>query len=689
MLDRRKGIMLVSFVLIVCTGLAWTRFQTPIYEANISVLIRERQFGRSSPLEEAAALARAEAPLSLATEIQIMRSPGLAAKAIEYLEDELTPELLETVEIRVPKGTNIAEISGTSADPRAARDYVQALAEAYTNYTLERNKDEAARAKSFVEDRLGVVDQQLRDAEDHLEEFKRAHGIAAAEEATSQLAKSIEILAAERRRARADVAALSAQESVLSDKLTQEPPETVTETTETNPTLTQLQQELVNLEKTKVELLAKYAPTSRRVTQLERQIEALEARIGEEADKTLTAEVRQTNPVHQGLSQELATTAAQVEAAEAREEAAASALGREQAQLELMPTLEVEFARLQREVQVREETYRTLLSTLEDLKIAEASKLPSADVISEEVPVPRDPIRPNPRRNLLVSVGLGVLLGLLAALMAEYLDDKFRTLESIEEDTRLPLLGGLPQVDTETAALVPMAVGSSTSPVSQAADAIWANIQFCGVDGEVKTLLVSSPGVAEGKTTLAANLGLAAAKAGNSVIVVDADLRRPALHEAVGVDGTEGLTNVLTGRTSVDSALRATRVENLSALTSGTIPPNPVELLSSEAMNRLLAELRNRADVVILDTPPLLLVPDAQILSRQTDGTVLLIRMGHTNREAASRAIEMVGRAGGRVLGMAANWVTRKAQYYYHYYYSDYYESQPGEQEGRPPATGE
>lgn len=689
-LDRRKWIVLITFALTVSVGVAWTHFQTPIYEARISVLIKERQYGRGTPLEEAAALGRAEAPVNIATEIQIMRSPGLAAKAAEHFKYEGTPELIGTVDIRVPKSTNIAEIVATSPDPKAARDYVQALAKAYTEYTLERNQAEADRARTFVEGRLeDVVGPQLQQAEDRLEEFKSQHGIAAADQAIRQLATTIETLEDQHRRARAEVAALSAQEKALSARLAEEAPEIVTETTEPNPVLMQLQQDRIKLENSRAELLARYAPTGRRVAEIERQIEAISRRIAEEQDKKVTAEVRETNPVHQDLRRELATTSSAVDAAAAREQAVAAALGREQARLAQLPAIEVEFARLQRKVQVQEETYHTLLSTLEDLQIAAASELPSADVISEEVPLPRQPIRPSPRRNLLVSIGLGLLLGLLAALLAEYLDDKFRTLESIEEETSLPILGGLPRVEPETTAVIPLVPDSTTSPVSQAADSIWANVQFCGVDGAVKTLVVTSPGVAEGKTTLAANLAIAAAKSGNSAILVDADLRRPALHRAIGIDPGQGLTNVLAGGMAIDGLLQRTPIDNLQVLRCGPVPPNPVELLSSEAMRRTLEELGELADVVILDSPPLLLVPDAQLMSRQADGVVLIVRLGRTSRDAVARAMEMVDRAGGRLLGAAANWVTRKAQYYYYYYYSEYDHAHQRDQEGRHEATAE
>lgn len=679
-LDRRKWIVLATFTLIVSAGVAWTHFQTPIYEARISVLIKERQYGRGSPLEEAAALGRVEAPVNIATEIQIMRSPGLAAKAAEHFEYDETPDLLGVVEIKVPKSTNIAEIIATSPDPKAARDYVQALAQAYRDYTLERNQAEAERARTFVEGRLQVVGRQLQEAEDQLEAFKSEHGIAAADEATRQLSSVIAALEDQHRRARAEVAALSAERDDLSSRLAQEAPETVTETTEPNPALVQLQQKRIELENSRAELLARYVPTSRRVAEIERQIGAINERIAEEEEKKVTAEVRQTNPVHEDLRRDLATTSSTVQAAVAREQAIASALSREESRLAQMPAIEVECARLQREVQAQEKTYSTLLATLEDLKIAEASKLPSADVISDEVPLPRQPIRPNPRRNLLVSVGLGILLGLLAALLTEYVDDKFRTLESIEEETSLPLLGGLPRVEAEATPIVPMVADNTTSPVSQATDSIWANVQFCGVDDAVATIVVTSPGVGEGKTTLAANLAIAAAKSGNSVILVDADLRRPGLPRALGIDLAEGLTNVLAGGMPLDALLRTTQIGNLRVLGSGPVPPNPVELLSSEAMQRLLGELRKLAAVVIIDTPPLLLVPDAQILSRQADGVVLIVRMGRTSRDAVTRAVEMIGRAGGRVLGTTANWVARRAQYYYYYYYSDYYAGQEADQ---------
>jgi len=675
-LERRKVIALSVFCMSVLVGVLCIRFSPPLYEATISVLIKAEQNPQSETLlSKESALGRAASSTNLATEVQIMRSQNIASDALKYLDDPTIVELIRSLDIKVPGGTDIAEIRATSTDPKAARDYAQAIARAYEAYTLERNRREAQRAIDFVKKRLTEVGVDLTEAENQLEEFKRAHEITTASEAASRMAGTITQLETELRAATAEQASSAAREAALKQQLSGEPRQVTVETSETNPVLQQLEQELTKLEAQRVELLARYSPTSRRVGDAERQITAIRDRMAREEQKRVTEEVRQANPVHQETTQGYATARATTRAASARVGAVAAALGEARQQLRQMPAVEVQFARLDRNLQVQEETYRTLLSTLQSLEITRESETPGADIISrEDLPPPRHPIAPDPRRILLISIGVGVVLALLSALLAEYVDDKFRAMESIEEETHLPLLGGLLKQDGLDAALRSLALETERQGLGQAADLIWSNIQFCGEGTPVRTLLVSSAGAQDGKTTLTTVIGIGAARAGKRALLVDADLHRPGLSRALGVAGEVGLSNVLAGGMPAESVIQATSSANLSVLAAGPRPPNPVQLLSSEIMRELVGRLAASHDVVVIDAPPLLLLPDPQILSSMVDGALLVVRMGATTRGGMRRAMALVERAGGRVLGVLANWITHRARDYYYYYYYHYYD---------------
>lgn len=194
---------------------------------------------------------------------------------------------------------------------------------------------------------------------------------------------------------------------------------------------------------------------------------------------------------------------------------------------------------------------------------------------------------------------------------------------------------------------------------------IRTNIQFSAVDLEIKTIMITSAESADGKSTTAANLAIVLAQQGKKVILVDADLRKPSIHYAFDLSNLYGLTDVLTRNISLEEAISRTYVPNLSILTSGPTPPNPSELLDSNAMKKVMEELKERFDYIIFDTPPVLAVTDPQIIANKCDGVVLVIASGKTNKYRAIKAKELLENAKSRILGVIINGMNNKYSEYY------------------------
>ncbi|MGE5528845.1 MAG: CpsD/CapB family tyrosine-protein kinase [Patescibacteria group bacterium] len=209
------------------------------------------------------------------------------------------------------------------------------------------------------------------------------------------------------------------------------------------------------------------------------------------------------------------------------------------------------------------------------------------------------------------------------------------------------------------------------SPIAEAFRVLRTNIQFAGVDKPLKAISLTSAGPGEGKTTTLANLAVALAQSGAKVILVDGDLRRPAMHKFFRLSRRTGLSSVIMGRAKPAEALQATDVPGLSLLSSGPVPPNPSELLGSEAFTALLGELKASADHVLVDSPPVVAVADASIIAAKVDGTLLVVRLGATARPMALRAREQLVTAKANLLGMVLTDVGAGTDYnyYYHYYY--------------------
>ena len=206
------------------------------------------------------------------------------------------------------------------------------------------------------------------------------------------------------------------------------------------------------------------------------------------------------------------------------------------------------------------------------------------------------------------------------------------------------------------------------SPISEQYRTIRTNIQFSSVDEEIRTIVVTSSGPGEGKSTTAANLAVVFAQQGKRVLLIDSDLRKPTVHYTFNFTNTFGLTNVLTRQSQLHDVVKETMEKNLYILTSGPIPPNPAELLSSRAMEQLMKDVEEEFDVVLFDSPPLLAVTDGQILASKCDGTILVVSSGKTETDQAVKAKELLNAANSHILGVVLNSKKMENSNYYYYY---------------------
>ncbi|RXT03684.1 CpsD/CapB family tyrosine-protein kinase [Ammoniphilus sp. CFH 90114] len=207
------------------------------------------------------------------------------------------------------------------------------------------------------------------------------------------------------------------------------------------------------------------------------------------------------------------------------------------------------------------------------------------------------------------------------------------------------------------------------SPISEAYKTLRTNIQFAGIDRELKTIMVTSTGPSEGKSTTVANLAVVMAQSEKRTLLIDADLRKPTVHHTFDLANRQGLTTYLAGQDRLEDVIQATEAPNLDVMSSGPIPPNPAEMLNSKVMTRLLEELSVQYDQILIDTPPLIAVADAQILASKVDGVILVVNSGMTNREIAVKAKQQLENAKANILGVVLNNKQIKGDSYYYYYY--------------------
>jgi len=284
------------------------------------------------------------------------------------------------------------------------------------------------------------------------------------------------------------------------------------------------------------------------------------------------------------------------------------------------------------------------------------------------------PDSPNVQLNLLIGLFAGLALGTLAAILRELIDTRVRSLDDIEAVTDAPIVGAIPQLTRSRGTAVLVDEGAGT-PGAESFRILRTNLQFLDIDGPA-TFVITSPGPADGKSTVAVNVAASIAANGARVLLVEADLRRPQVHDTLGLEGGAGLTDILIGRATFADVVQTWSSPNLHVLASGRVPPNPSELLGSQHMRELMTRVQEMYDVVLYDTPPVLPVPDAAILSRSVGGVLLVVAVDRTRRDAIRAAIGSLRKVGARIAGVVANRVAARGATSY---LTESYESDPPE----------
>ena len=323
-------------------------------------------------------------------------------------------------------------------------------------------------------------------------------------------------------------------------------------------------------------------------------------------------------------------------------------------------------ARAQLLAQTTAEVFTDYVGELESAEDPARSPIRAAIVDSANLPV--GPVYPRPLITIGLGAIIGLLLGLAAAWLRETLDTSLKTVDEVQKITGASMLGSV--FFDPGATKKPLISGLSPhAPRVESFRVLRTNLQFLDVDGESKSYAITSPLPGDGKSTTSINIAIASAEAGRRTLLLEGDLRRPKFGEYLDLEGEVGLTTVLIGEAELADAIQPWGRSGLDVITSGSLPPNPAELLQSKAMAAVMAELRRRYDVIIVDAPPILPVTDAALIAAQTSGAILVLRHGRTTRDQAAGARQRLDSVGAQVLGTVFNFVPQRAISSYGYGY--------------------
>jgi capsular exopolysaccharide synthesis family protein len=688
-LQRRKGTFLQVFLLVLAAGVVAATLGKPVYVTQAKLLVPSGTptvsiIDSNNPI---AALMAAMQVDSISTQLQDLQSGEFLNRVRKQAHIVSRPEEIPpSVRFEALPDSNIIQVTVEGGDPREIASLANGVVDLHRQEADDKATGGITITKEFVEQELKRQQTKLDEAEHHLSHFRQANQVpertserdARAGEYTALLARVIET--------ESNLTAARAQIKDLQARLERGPRELVQESVKENPRIARLQAKLDELDFQRMDLLREYTPMSRPVRDLDQQVLRLKQQFAAEP-KEIHGLTRSVNPARGILQARLDELMATLHGYEENHNAALAQFTAKKGLLVNQETWESDLGKLTRDRDAIQAACTMLSDRLRDLEIRSHARLTPPARIVEYAAVPTVPIRPRKSMNVALSAILALLLAAGTVLLQEYLDDRVNAPEEVERLAGLPTLAHVPLMPQDQPRVLTSL--SAHSPAVEAYRALRSGIGFAGIDAPVRRLQVTSASKGDGKSTTSTNLAIAMARDGKKVLLIDADLRSPTVHRLLGVASSPGLSEVLTGMSTLEAALQTSEVADLQVIAAGTIPPNPAELLGSAAFDRLLGQLEAHADVVIFDSPPCVPVTDPLILASRMDAVVLVLKMGQTRKGAIKQTMELLGRARARVIGAVFNQVepNRRGYYYYRQYNEYGYGQGSSSDTGRPEAA--
>ncbi len=679
---RHRWLVLGMPALTLLFTLSYLRTAPRIYEATSVVRVQQRSDLRVLPpfMQDNAVR---PSQVSLRTVERLVRTRLTAQQAIQLMQqnsdrilaDSLTEEqLLESVRTR-SIDPDLVEISVRHVNPRLAALLANSLADAMVQRFTKDNRMEASQERTYIEQSLRSVERQLNALETRIAKEKKRLGIVDVFKETEALVNALHTYKMELLTASAQRDAAEQEASRLRQQIAKEPLLVSVEVAKENPLLKQMKEQLVQAELERARLLARYTPDHIDVQQAEERIQALKEALSQQVQQLVKEYEVAPNPAYELVRQQLMEAETNRFTADARMQALSSLLTEIQQRLATLPDSQLRLSDLMREAQTKEQVYTNLLMRLEDARIREAARLGDI-LIADLAEAPTTPVLPRPLLTVALAIVLGLLVGVGLALTLETLNDTVETPDEIQRLIGIPVLSVVPKTRSDLTHEHIFDLMTSRRASAEAIRLLRANLKFLSEQKPFRSLLVTSTAPGEGKTFVATALAIAWAQAGYSTILVDFDLRRPQIHECLGLQNDAGLTNLLVGTMTVEEVLQTTSIQNLRVITSGPLPPSPTALLEADRASQVLDQLKALADIVILDTPPVLSVSDTSLLISSCDSVLTVIEAGKTPRISLRKLKEQIDLARGHIVGGVLNKVSPQmgGGYYYRYYgYGGYY----------------
>jgi succinoglycan biosynthesis transport protein ExoP len=672
---RRKRVFLAVFIGFLSIVILWTAVAPRQYTATTKLIAGassgDAQRASDTNIPVLNALLQADSTMTAETYVDLIQQDPVVTQVIRNLRLPISRlDLLQNhIRVQPVSNTSIIQLSATWGDREAA----VAIANEFAKVFVARERDliagQASSAIDYLTQQMPVAAAQMNKADDALSRFQAAHpDVYVTTGGEAQGSNSV-VATTTQRYAQVKVDADQAR-AQLNDVLSQlnETSRTITGSSNVvqNPVTAQLQQQLTQVQVQLGAARKQYTEQHPAVQALEEQEAQLEKEIASAPATIVSGNAIVPNPVYQQLSQQASTLRAQIAGDQGQLSTLGIEMGKSSNLNNSLPAETNQLANLQRDATMAEDIYTALQQKYSDATVARTTALSDVSITQ---PATRSDIsvKPDWLMNILLGIVLGLALATSAVFAVDFFDNTFKDEQDVQRALPLPVLTSVPQLNTGSPKKLPWLRALTVESFLQLVTALRYSS-----DKPLRTLAITSPHQGDGKTTVAMSAAIAMAELEPKVLLIDADLRRPMLHKRFDLAQGPGLSDVLVGQAEVSEAVQPTKYDGLYVLSGGTQVPNPVKLIHSPRLDTLLEALLKDYRAIIFDTPALLPVYDAAILSAKVDGAVLVISANSTDMPSTKKAMQRLSAVQGvNMLGVVLNRVTPANGYATYYLTAD------------------
>ena len=656
---RRRAFLIVSITGVVATAASLKAQQDPpVYQGKFEILTKpvtgESKVTANLPEalnnQKLQGVAAPESAAEVLTTIKVLESPRVLSSVVDQLQTKypkLTYDsLIESLNI-TSKNESILTVQYVDPDQKQVRDVLQLLANVYLKYSLAERQADIDQAIKFVQERItqGGLKKRVDDWQEKLRMLRRQNNLVEPTQKAQEISSHITVLTQQRLENRVKLEQMVAQYNNLLRELAQQPGERagnsiLSENPRYQKLLDQIQEADIEIKKQSAKFTDENP--SQKILQ-DKKANLLPMIFDEEqrVQRDFQSRIRELETRDQSLGEKIDNL---------------------NGYLRTLATISRDYDNIQQELKIASESLTQFTTKQQALQIEKAQKQQPWQLLDPKLSTVTKPdaVSDSAKKNLALGGMLGLLLGVGAALVVDKLTNVFYTSKELKEATRLPLLGVVP-LRKELALTTKENAAKGVQPVNNISffevfRSLYTNILLLGSDTPIRSLVISSAGQGDGKSTVAIQLAQAAAAMGQRVLLVDANLRSPTLHNRVGLMNIQGLTDVISQDLEWSNVIeRSHDEENLFVMSAGPVPPDSVRLLASQKMQDLMDDLQASFDLVIYDTPPLLGFADAYLLAANTNGMVLVAGLGKLKRTVLQQALEEIQVSGTAILGLIAN----------------------------------